>query len=211
MECRRIYNLYSESVPVKECSLVKYLCFLLGIVLLFSIDSSAQIYRIGGGLSFASGTEFNAGETGNPGLSLKTWIPLDKRRTISIVPSISAYNRYRLETGFMILTNYMFHGDLNVQYAFFEEGTVRAVAMGGANFTYLISKFEPIVVTGNEILSDAQDYAIGGNVGAGLELRMASQWDFNVSGKYLFSNYKQFIITVEAVYYFKKRRRAYRR
>jgi len=184
---------------------------MLAVLLMFQIDADSQVYRIGGGLSFASGAEFNSGETGNPGLTLKTWIPVDKRRSFSIVPSISAYNRYRLETGYLILTNYMFHGDLGVQYAFFEEGTVRSVALAGGNFTYLLSYFEPIIVTGNEALSDAQDYAIGGYLGAGLELRMAPQFDFNISGKYLFSEYKQFIITVEAVYYFKRRRGAYTR
>lgn len=211
MVCRRIYNLNSEKQPVKERLSFKYLFFLIGILLLLNPGANAQIYRIGAGLSFASGAEFNAGETGNPGLSLKTWIPIDKRRALSIVPSVSAYNRFKLENGLFVLTNYMFHGDLNVQYAFFEDGAVRAVAMGGANFTYLLSYFEPVIVTGNETLSDATDYAIGGNVGAGLELRMAPQWDFNVSGKYLFSKYNQFIITVEAVYYFKRRRGAYRR
>ncbi len=93
----------------------------------------------------------------------------------------------------------------------FEEGTVRAVVFGGGNFTYLTSLYEPLVITGNETITDQSDYAIGANLGAGLELRMAPKWDFNVSGKYLFSKYSQFIISVQAVYYFKSRRRAYRR
>ncbi len=171
----------------------------------------AQIHRVGGGLSFASGTEFNYGETGNPGITIKTWLALDKRSTLSIVPSITAYNRYRLETGYSILTNYMFQGDLDIQYAFFEEGTVRAVAFGGGNFTYLMSYFEPLVITGNETITDQTGYGVGANLGAGLELRMAPKWDFNVSGKYLFSKYEQFIISVQGVYYFHSRRRAYRR
>ena len=94
---------------------------------------------------------------------------------------------------------------------FFEEGTVKAVAFGGGNFTYLTSDYEPLVITGNETITDLTDYAIGAQVGSGLELRMAPKWDFNVSGKYLFSKYPQFIISVQAVYYFKSRRRAYRR
>ena len=196
---------------MKKRKSLKYIYFLIGILGVLSLGAEAQVYRIGGGLTFASGAEFNSGETGNPGITLKTWIPIDKRRTISIVPSVSAFNRYKLANGIFTLTNYMFQGDLNVQYAFFEEGTVRTVVMGGANFTYLTSEFVPLYPTGNEVLSDATDYAIGGNIGGGLELRMASQWDFNVTGKYLFSKYSQFIITVEAVYYFKKRRGAYRR
>jgi hypothetical protein len=196
---------------VKITDITKHLSVLLFSLFILSMESDAQIYRIGAGLCFASGAEFNGGETGNPGLTLKTWIPLDKRRTLSVVPSVTAYNRYKLETGYFSITNYAFQADVNMQYAFFEDGSVRTVVMGGGNFTYLLSYFEPIVVTGDEILSDAQDYAFGGNIGAGLELRMAPQWDFNVSGKYLFSKYSQFIIYVDAVYYFKSRRRAYRR
>lgn len=188
-----------------------YILSIIGLVFLFQFPGNAQIYRVGGGLSFATGVDFNYGETGNPGITLKTWWALDKRSTLHVVPSVSVYNRYRLETGYSILTNYMFHGDLNLQYSFFQEGTVRAVVFGGGNFTYLASFFEPIIVTGNESITDATDYAAGGNLGAGLELRMAPRWDFNVTGKYIFSTYSQFVISVEAVYYFKSRWRAYRR
>lgn len=190
---------------------MKQLFLIILVSILFSFQSGAQVHRVGGGFSFASGAEFNFGETGNPGLTLKTWLALNKRSTFQIVPSISVYNRYRLETGYSTLTNYMFHGDLDAQYAFFEDGSVRAVAFGGGNFTYLTSFYEPIVVTGNENITDQSDYAVGANIGAGLELRMAPKWDFNVSGKYLFSKYPQFIISVQAVYYFKSRRGAYRR
>ena len=194
-----------DSLPVKH--IFSIICF----ILLFNINSDAQVHRIGGGLAFASGVDFNYGETGNPGIILKTWIALDKRSVFNIVPSISAFNRFKLETGYMILTNYMFQGDLDAQYLVFQEGTVRAVVFGGGNFTYLTSFYEPLVITGNETITDKSEYSLGGNLGAGLELRMAPQWDFLVSGKYLFSKYSQFIISVQAVYYFKSRRRAYKR
>ena len=142
---------------------------------------------------------------------LKTWITLDKRQTMHIVPSISVFNTYKLEKAYLTLTNYMFHGDLNGQYTFFQEGTLKVAGFAGANFTYLLSDFEQLVDLGKETLSDARDYAIGANVGGCLEMRMGSKWDFIVSGKYLFSKYAHFIITVEGVYYFKSRRRTYRR
>ena len=190
---------------------MKHIFSIICLITLFTINSSAQVHRIGGGLAFASGINFNYGETGNPGITLKTWIALDKRSVFNIVPSISAFNRYRLETGYMILTNYMFQGDLDAQYLVFQEGTVRAVVFGGGNFTYLTSFYEPLVITGNETITDKSDYSIGANLGAGLELRMSPKWDFMVSGKYIFSKYSQFIISVQAVYYFKSRRRAYKR
>ncbi len=205
------YNHYctQKALSVKIRSLSGLTLAGLVFILFLPAGLNAQIHRIGGGLAFASGTEFNYGETGNPGITIRTWLALDKRSTLSIVPSITAYNRYKLETGYSILTNYMFQGDLDLQYAFFEEGTVRAVAFGGGNFTYLMSYFEPLVITGNETITDQTGYGIGANLGAGLELRMAPKWDFNVSGKYLFSKYEQFIISVQAVYYFHSRRRAF--
>ena len=170
-----------------------------------------QVNRIGGGLAFSTPVDFNYGETGNPGLVLKTWVALDKASTMHIVPSVTAYYRYKLETGYSILTNLMFQGDLDFQYTLFHEGTVKFVAFAGGNVCYLNSDFEPLIVTGNETITDTADFAIGGNLGAALELRMGPKWDFYISGKYTFSQYSSFVISVQGVYYFKSRRRAYKR
>jgi len=196
---------------VKFSSSLKLIALIAGIFLLAGMKSSGQIHRVGAGFSFASGVDFNYGETGNPGVFVKTWLAVNKASTLHVVPSITAYNRYKRSTGYSILTNHMFHGDVNFQYTFFKEGSVQAMAFAGGNVTYLTSKYEPLVVTGNETITDATDLAFGGNIGAGLELRMAPRWDFNISGKYIFSEYSQFIISVAGVYYFKSRRRAYRR
>jgi len=196
---------------VKFSLSLKLITLIAGIFLLAGMKSTGQIHRIGAGFSFASGVNFNSGETGNPGVFVKTWLAVNKASTLHVVPSITAYNRYKRSTGYSILTNHMFHGDVDFQYTFFKEGTVKSMVFGGVNVTYLTSKYEPLVVTGNETITDATDLAFGGNIGAGLELRMAPKWDFNISGKYIFSNYSQFIISVSGVYYFKSRRGAYRR
>ena len=179
--------------------------------MMISMDGFGQVNRIAAGLAFSSGTDFNYGETGNPGFMLKTWIAMNKASTLHVVPSVTAYNRYKVETGYSVLINLMFQGDVDVQYTVFHEGNVKAVAFGGGNVTYLNSDFEPIIVTGNETITDTADFSIGGNVGMALELRMAPKWDFNISGKYIFSQYSQFVISVQGVYYFKSRRRSYRR
>jgi hypothetical protein len=174
-------------------------------------EGFGQINRIGAGLTFSTPVDFNFGETGNPGLNLKTWVVLNKASTFHLVPSLTAYYPYKVENGYYILTNLMFHGDLDVQFTVFREGNVKAVAFAGGNALYLNSTFEPIVLTGNETITDKTDFAIGGNLGAALELRMGPKWDFNISGKYLFSKYSAFVISVQGVYYFKSRRRSYRR
>jgi len=75
------------------------------------LDGSAQISRIGAGFAFSTPVDFNYGETGNPGIVVKTWVTLNKASTFHVVPSVTAYNRYKFETGYSILTNYMFQGD----------------------------------------------------------------------------------------------------
>ena len=192
-------------------SFFRFLCLLFALSLTGIPDGNAQISRIGAGLAFSTPTDFNYGETGNPGIVVKTWIILNKPRTLQLSPSVTAFNRYRVETGYSILTNYMFHGDLDLQYTVFQEGTVKLAAFAGGNVMYLTSDFEPLVETGNETITDATDFALGGNLGAALELRMGPKWDFFIAGKYTFSNYSQFVISVQGVYYFKSRRRSYRR
>ncbi|MCD4710818.1 MAG: hypothetical protein K8R52_08235, partial [Bacteroidales bacterium] len=119
----------------------KITLLLAALLMTVYLNGFGQIHRIGGGFTFSSGTEFNYGETGNPGVVLKTWFALNKASTFHIVPSVTAFNRYKLETGYSILTNLMFDGDLDFQYTLFQEGTVKAVAFGGGNVTYLNSDF----------------------------------------------------------------------
>ena len=183
----------------------------IGLLSSLSLSVDAQTHRIGGGLSFASVNSYNTGETGNPGFSIHYWHSLNKAGTIHLVPSVSVYNPYKLKTGYMVLTNYMLQGDLNLQYSIYNQGTVGIVAFGGVNATQLISDYKPIVVSGDETLENKNDRYIGGNLGAGLELYMSPKWDLNVSAKYILSEYSQVVIGVQAAYYFNKRRRAYRR
>ena len=192
-------------------SIIRFSCIVFGLIVMSGPDGHAQISRIGAGLTFSTPTDFNYGETGNPGIVVKTWIVLNKPRTLQLSPSITAFNRYKVETGYSILTNYMFHADVDLQYTVFQEGTVKLAAFAGGNVMYLTSDFEPLVVTGNETITDTTDMALGGNLGAALELRMAPRWDFFICGKYTFSSYSQFVISVQGVYYFKSRRRSYRR
>lgn len=196
---------------MRSTRFIKFIYLLSVPLFISSLDASAQIRRIGAGFTFSTPVDFNYGETGNPGLVLKTWIILNKAHTLHISPSLTAFNRYRAETGYSILSNYMFHGDLDAMFTVFQEGNVKALAFAGGNATYLTSDYKAVAISGNETISDATDFAVGANLGAALELRMASKWDFLISGKYTFSNYSQFVISVQGVYYFKGRRRSYTR
>ena len=196
--------------------------FLLKVALIISLliingfymDLPAQVYRAGAGLCFASGFRFNSSEIGNPGVKVKTWVALDRRSTIHIVPTLSVFNRNLLDAGMYTLTNYMFMGDLDAQFMVYSENTLKVVVFGGGNFTFLnsvVAQADEKYPVPDYAPGSDQDYAFGGNLGAGLELRLGRQWDMNVSSKYILSKYSQFLISVEGVYYFKSRRKAYRR
>jgi len=54
------------------------------LLLTTCLDGSAQISRVGAGFAFSDPVDFNYGETGNPGLVVKTWITLNKASTFHV-------------------------------------------------------------------------------------------------------------------------------
>lgn len=207
------------------------------ILLTLSITTSAQVDRVAVGLSFAEKIRFNnIGDTGNPGINLKTWIDLDRRKTMSIVPSLTAFRPHTMSPGNTSsyqVTTYLFHGDIDFQYRVFTEKTLSVVAMAGVNYSQFFSTVDLFISMTDPPTGDS-DFGIGPNIGAGLEMRMGDLWDFNVGAKYAFpglivhapgtvsifnenktkllsSPYTALVIHVQAVYYFKTRRKGYRR
>jgi hypothetical protein len=184
---------------------------IVGLLCTMPALTDAQSHRLGAGLSFASPVSFNTGETGNPGFSLHYWMPIDRAEFLQLTPSLTVFNPYQLKTGYITLYNYLIQVDLNLQFAMVQQEAIRIIVLGGGNMTQLISDYTPGGSSGDETLEDARDNALGVNLGAGLELTMSPQWDLNLSAKYIMSSYAQFVISVQAAYYFKKRHRAYRR
>lgn len=191
---------------------------ILGGVYPVDCQPSVNVARIGAGLHFSTfmpSYQFNYVETGNPGIALKTWVTLDKRDRIHIVPSVTAFNPTKkvFNVHNVTMTNYFFQADLNGQYVVLREGTIKLVALAGGNFSYITSTMaktnekEPIYDP-THVLSDSTGYFFGANMGAGIELRMSSRFDMNVSLKYILSQHSVFMISAEGVYYFRSRRKA---
>jgi hypothetical protein len=184
----------------------------------------AQPERIGFGLSFAQKVRFNGGDTGNPGFNIKTWIALDKKKRLHIVPSVTAFNPGRINKTSHWVNNYRFHADLDMQYAFYHEKSLKVAALAGVNYSHLISTNE-ILVTPPVIPVDSTLYGLGPSLGAQLEMRMHSYWDFIVSARYSAAGFNlegttqtslfnaplsALVIQVHAVYYFYGRGKGYR-
>lgn len=203
---------------------LKRLFLTLITVMLLQAVGIAQPERVGVGLTFSSKRYFNYGDTGNPGIALKTWIGLDRKKNLHLVPSITAFSpNNRNYTAFNV-TNYQFFGDIDLQYKVYHEKTLKLVAMTGVNYTYIISKSEQLYPMSWDPV-DSTTYGLGPSLGLALEMRMGAFVDFIVSGKYSFTGLQlgdpaleeKFLIAplstpviqVQFVYYFYSRGRGY--
>lgn len=195
-------------------------------VVLFFISATAvsQPERVGAGLTFATKKRFNGGDTGNPGLNVKTWIPVDKKKVFHIVPSVSAFMPLEVNHTSYLTTTYMFHGDLDFQARIVRERYVKLVGIAGINYRHIVSR-NRIVLSLPEEPVDSTLSGFGPAIGAALEMRMDANWDFIVSARYSFTGLRpgdasageRFlvaplaspVIQAHAVYYFYSRGRVY--
>ena len=198
---------------------------LLVTLLMLSPAALSQPERVGAGLSFAAKKRFNGGDTGNPGLNLKGWISLNKRKTMHLIPSLTAFNTLNVSHGNYGTKNFMFHGDLDFQYRLFQENTLSLVAMAGINYTHIYSKNYIYKFIPNQEITDSTWAGLGPSVGAALEMRMSSHIDLILAGRYSFAGIQAGdpaleqglliaplsspIIQFSAVYYFRSRSKGY--
>ncbi|MCF8345890.1 MAG: hypothetical protein K9G38_01655 [Bacteroidales bacterium] len=205
---------------------MRKLLLITGMVLLAAASVTAQPERIGAGLTFATKKRLdNGGLTGNPGINIRTWIPLDKRLIFHVVPSVTVFNPLENSGKTGIISNtYMFFADLDFQARLLHDKTLKLVALAGVNYTYIISKNE-ILIALPDPPEDQNISGFGPSLGTALEMRMSAQWDFIVSARYAFGGLKKGdatadepflvaplsspIIQVHGVYYFKSRGRGY--
>jgi len=206
---------------------VRKIFFITFAAFITAATVTAQPERIGAGLTFATKKRFNGGDTGNPGLNIRTWIPLDKKMIFHVMPSVTVFNLLDVNHTTHLTTTYMFHGDLDLQARLLHEQTLKLVAIAGMNYTHIISRNDIYITTMTDPPVDSVYYGFGPSVGAALEMRMAPQWDFIVTAKYSFAGLARGdagagepflvaplsapIIQVHGVYYFKSRGRGYMR
>ncbi len=173
--------------------------FISFVLLLASLDVSAQLSRIGGGLAFSSGVDYNHHRTGNPGIRVKSYFEVFPK--MNFVPSVTIFNRYKKSTFTESIRNYMFHGDADFQYEVFKQDEIRIIVEAGLNATGLISRYEMLVYTGGEGLDNKSDLGLGLNAGAGLEMMINDSYDATLTAKYIAGRYSQFVINLGVVYF----------
>ena len=164
-----------------------------------SLQVSAQLNRIGGGLAFSSGVDYNDNRTGNPGIWLKSYLEIFPK--MNFVPSVTLFNRYKKSTFTDQIRNYMFHGDADLQYEVFRQDEISIIVLAGLNATGLISRYEMLVSTGGEGLDNKSDIGLGLNAGAGLAMVINDYYDAALTAKYIAGPYSQFVINLGVIYY----------
>jgi hypothetical protein len=222
----RVNIAYYNSGTIKFFCMKKMLIICISVLLL-TANAEAQPERIGAGLTFATKRRFYEGDTGNPGLNIRTWIQLDRKRNFHLAPSATIFNYLVVNHTTHLATTYMFHGDLDLQYMFFHEKTIKLAATAGINYTHIIQKNDLVIASMPDPPTDSTAAGIGPSLGAAMEMRMGPHWDFIVSGRYSFAGLRAGdaskgegiltaplsapIIQVHAVYYFRSRGRGYSR
>jgi hypothetical protein len=198
--------------------------FVVVVLCLSAAAAFGQPERIGVGLSFATKKRFNMGDTGNPGVNVKTWISLDKKNVFHIVPSVTAFLPLERNQTSYLTTTYMYHGDLDVQARVVQDKSLKLVAMAGVNYRHIVSRINTVISLPGQPV-DSTISGIGPTIGVALEMRMNPSWDFIVSARYSLTGLRtgdasvgeRFlvaplaspVIQVNAVYYFYSRGRVY--
>lgn len=164
-----------------------------------SVSLDAQVTGVSGGLAFSSGLDYNTGKTGNPGYFAKAWIEFDKR--LHLVPSVTAFNKFKKSDFNKTLKTFMFHGDLDLMYGIYKDRGIRVLGFGGVNATLLSSKWDITFDEGLPLVN-LSDLKPGVNIGGALQLYVNDGFDAYVSAKYILGNFNQAVINIGAIYYF---------
>ena len=172
------------------------------ILIVLFISANAQIKSVAGGLLFSSGIDFNTTSTGNPGFFGKVNIGLIKR--MQLAPSMAVYKAGKGGDQFSGTErkNYMFQGDLDLKYRIMRDDNLTLVGFSGLNMTGIFSKVNEATTLINEF-----EINPGLNLGAAVEMNIDNTYEAVISGKYIVSEFSQFVISIGVLYHFERRSR----
>lgn len=180
---------------MKKILLILILCLSL-------IKAEAQLNKFSGGLAFASGLEFNTGNTGNPGFFGKAYFEIFDRTYL--VPSFSAFMAGKDGSSLQSTSRktYLLQADADIQYGVLREDKLRLYGFAGFNASSIISKADE-----STNLENNSKICPGLNLGAYLEMDINNAYDVMLSGKYIVGEFDQFIIQLGVVYHFSAKKR----
>lgn len=174
----------------------------LPFLLFFFLTTNAQIDKVAGGLLFSSPVEYNLTNTGNPGFFGKAYVGVVKR--VHFIPSIALFvpGAGGNDLNNTARKNYMFQGDLDLNYGLLREDKLTFFGFAGLNMTGIISRGDE-----SANLKNDSDFKPGLNIGGGIEMEVNNSYDALISGKYIVSEFSQFVISIGVIYRFDQRSR----
>lgn len=175
---------------------ISFIC----LMVFLPLSAFPQSGRIGAGLSFSSGVDYNKASTGNPGIMIKGYYKVNKR--FDIVPSFTLFNMYNKGDAYYNLKNYMFHFDIDGKYKIFRDDGIVIYGLAGINGTTVISRYKVLIdVGGVPPVEDAASIKPGLNLGAGLKMHIDKSYDAVVQAKYIAGGFSQFVISLGVIYH----------
>jgi hypothetical protein len=177
--------------------------FFLAFVVLIMISTAtrAQFTRIGGGLTFSPGVDNITYKTGNPGFNARAVIDLADR--FWAVPSLTFYvPKSRTSSAGDKQTTMFFSFDGDVTFTLATEQTILFYALAGFNITNLYSSFK----SEDPDLGSSYEVLPGLNIGTGIEMIVADDFNAFTQIKYVVGKYQHLAISIGVHYYISGRR-----
>lgn len=173
---------------------------LAAFVLLFILNSntSAQLSRVGGELSFSTGIENIDHKTGNPGINARAVLELGDK--FWLIPELGFYMPgKRQHSTFGMGVTLFGSADVNVTYTLATEKSILFYALGGANLTWVSTSYD----AGNS----SSNFMPAVNIGTGVEMIIEKNLNGFVQIKGVVGSYSQYLAIDLGVHYYLSGRR----
>lgn len=177
----------------------KHNCLIILFIVFFPFCCLSQFNRLGGGLAFSSGVDYNYGSTGNPGILLKAYYKINNRFYLS--PDLTVFNRFNKGDAYYSLNSYMFHFNIDGQYGIIKDNQLVVFCLAGLNATTIISRYKLLENVGQNTIDNASAIKPGLNIGAGVKMYINKSFDGVLTGKYIAGEFSQMVISIGVVYY----------
>jgi len=186
---------------------MKNIIIIVSFFLLFfsSFKGNAQLTKIGGGFSLATGARYlyNDLEYFNKSIGFDIRAEFDVTKNIKIVPDFQIFlpNTFEYPAGGESKTT-LLALDLNGHFILASSKKVDFYAIGGFHIGGWNIKDKHIEMTEGEVDYSAFKIDVAANIGAGIEIKITRQLGVFADVKYIVSNSNQLVFTPGLIYEF---------
>lgn len=176
---------------------------LSSITLLFSVNSFAQLSKIGGGIVIATGAHYlyNDFEYFNKSFGFDLRAEYDLNKKLKLVPDFQIFlpNTFDYTDGGESKTT-LYAFDLNLQYILNPKKNFKFYFMGGAHIGGWHIKDQHTSNVVDDIDYSVFKFGFGANAGAGFKMKINYRLSFNAEVKYVIGKSRQMIFSPGFIY-----------